>query len=329
MAKKQQYHLHLRGYVGGYDFDAGYVDYVLGSHPDEEVRVLVDSLGGSVATALSISAAFARHGNVSVHFCGMNASAATIASLGARSITMDASAMYLVHKCSIDVAMWQSMNADALRQFIAECRRQKNDLEKIDDNVAAMYASKCKKPKDELLKLMGKGGWMTAAEALQWGFVDEITQYPEDGAKSIDDYAALAAIAASAYGSAIQDHTHKTTSDMEDKFKLICAAVGVAALESQDGYVSLSLGQMQAIENCIAEANTRLTDTAASLAASEAKAGDLATRLEAAEQQVEALQKQPAAGTQAVVADPQPVPSPLDDYAASVAAAKEMFNSLP
>ena len=76
-----KYHLHLKGYVGGYDFDSDYVDYVLGKHPEEDVHVLIDSLGGSLATALSIVAAFRNHGNVHVHFVGMNASAATIAPL--------------------------------------------------------------------------------------------------------------------------------------------------------------------------------------------------------------------------------------------------------
>ena len=83
------YHLHLKGYVGGYDFDAAYVDYILGKHKDEQVNVLIDSLGGSVATALSIAAAFSNHGNVAVHYVGMNASAATIASLGAKHVSID------------------------------------------------------------------------------------------------------------------------------------------------------------------------------------------------------------------------------------------------
>ena len=95
-----QYHLHLKGYVGGYDFDRNYVDYVLARNEGKPVNVLIDSLGGSLATALSIASSFKNHGDVTVHFVGMNASAATIASLGARRITMDASAMYLVHKCS-------------------------------------------------------------------------------------------------------------------------------------------------------------------------------------------------------------------------------------
>ena len=80
---KTKYNLHLKGYVGGWDFDSDYVDFVLNKNTDKEVAVLIDSLGGQLNTALSISSAFRRHGNVHVHFVGMNASAATIASMGA------------------------------------------------------------------------------------------------------------------------------------------------------------------------------------------------------------------------------------------------------
>ena len=95
-----QYNLHLKGFVGGADFDRNYVDYILAKNAGKEVNVLIDSLGGNLATALSIAAAFKNHGKVSVHFVGMNASAATIASLGAAHISIDKNAMYLVHKCS-------------------------------------------------------------------------------------------------------------------------------------------------------------------------------------------------------------------------------------
>lgn len=66
-----QYQLHLTGYVGGYDFDRAYVDYILGQHEGKPVNVLIDSLGGSLATALSIASAFRNHGDVTVHFVGM------------------------------------------------------------------------------------------------------------------------------------------------------------------------------------------------------------------------------------------------------------------
>ena len=182
-----KYHLHLKGYVGGYDFDRDYVDYVLSKNPNTVVHVLIDSLGGSLATALSIVAAFRQHGNVHVHFVGMNASAATIVSLGAKHVSIDSSAMYLVHKCSVEFFRWASANSDKLADIIKEANQMKSDLEKMDANVAQMYATKCQKSQEDLLALMKKGGWLTAKEAFEWGFADEITDYEEDSAPVITD----------------------------------------------------------------------------------------------------------------------------------------------
>ena len=175
-----QYHLHLKGYVGGADFNTESVLATLAANPDAEVSVLVDSTGGQLATALSISSAFHRHGKVHVHFTGMNASAATISSLGAQRISMDASALYLVHKCSMAVFEWASMNADQLQEYIDGLSEQKTQMDKLDSHVAAMYAARCRKPQADLLALMKTGGWLTASEAREWGFVDDITDYEED-----------------------------------------------------------------------------------------------------------------------------------------------------
>ena len=178
--KNANYHLHLKGYVGGYDFDRDYVDYILKKNEGKPVNVLIDSLGGSLATALSIASAFRAHGDVNVHFVGMNASAATIASLGAKHISMDSSAMYLVHKCSAEFFEWGSLNADQLAQVRDNCEAAIRDLNKLDNNVANMYAGKCSKKQEALLDLMREGGWLTANEALEWGFVDEVTQFNEE-----------------------------------------------------------------------------------------------------------------------------------------------------
>lgn len=170
-----KYKLHLKGYVGASDFNRNQVDRCLADNADNDVNVLIDSTGGQLATALSIAAAFRNHGAVDVHFVGLNASAATVASLGARTISMDRNAMYLVHKCSNIVFTWDSMNADQLNDYIDQLIKNKADLDKIDDNIAAMYAARCKKSKEALLDLMAKGAWLNAKEALEWGFVDSIT----------------------------------------------------------------------------------------------------------------------------------------------------------
>ncbi|MDY3857781.1 MAG: ATP-dependent Clp protease proteolytic subunit, partial [Muribaculaceae bacterium] len=167
---KTAYHISLKGYVGGYDFDRSTVDRELAKNEGKQVNVLIDSLGGSLATGLSISAAFRNHGNVNVHFVGLNASAATIASLGAAHISIDAGAMYLVHQCSMAFFEWGSLNSDQFATLIADCEKIKADLDKLDLNIAQMYSAKCKKNTTDLLALMSKGGWLTSQEALEWGF---------------------------------------------------------------------------------------------------------------------------------------------------------------
>ena len=189
---KTAYHISLKGYVGGYDFDRSTVDSTLAKNEGKEVNVLIDSLGGSLATGLSISAAFRNHGKVNVHFVGLNASAATIASLGAAHISIDAGAMYLVHQCSMAFFEWGCLNSAQFDTLIADCEKIKADLDKLDLNCAQLYARKCRKPTADLLALMKVGGWLTAKEALDWGFVDEITDLADEPAPKLTDSLASA-----------------------------------------------------------------------------------------------------------------------------------------
>lgn len=189
---KTAYHISLKGYVGGYDFDRSTVDATLAKNEGKEVNVLIDSLGGTLATGLSISAAFRNHGKVNVHFVGLNASAATIASLGAAHISIDAGAMYLVHQCSMAFFEWGCLNSAQFDTLIADCEKIKADLDKLDLNCAQLYARKCRKPTADLLALMKVGGWLTAKEALDWGFVDEITDLADEPAPKLTDSLASA-----------------------------------------------------------------------------------------------------------------------------------------
>ena len=189
---KTTYNISLKGYVGGYDFDRATVDKELAKNEGKQVNVLIDSLGGSLATGLSISAAFKNHGNVNVHFVGLNASAATIASLGAAHISIDAGAMYLVHQCSMAFFEWGSLNSAQFATLIADCEKIKADLDKLDLNCAQLYAARCKRKTEDLLALMKVGGWLTAKEALDWGFVDEITDLADEPAPKLTDALASA-----------------------------------------------------------------------------------------------------------------------------------------
>ena len=281
---KTNYQLHLKGFVGGEDFNTRYVDFILSENEGKEVHVLIDSLGGRSDTALSIFSAFKRHGNVNVHFVGMNASAATIASLGAKHITMDSSAMYLVHKCSVGFFEWGQLNSDGLQALIDNIEHQKADLDKLDANIAQMYATRCKKEPAELLTLMKAGGWLTAQEALAWGFVDELTDYEDEDAPVLTDTMANAMSAAgipipnmptmkltqqeqSAFAKFmsslaqlftnsknhdfINSQTSPTQNPMKKIFTSICAILACEHLLSQDGKVTLSDAQLDSLESAI------------------------------------------------------------------------------
>ena len=289
---KTNYNLHLKGFVGGYDFDADYVDYILSKHEGKEVHVLIDSLGGRSNTALSIFSAFKRHGNVNVHFVGMNASAATIASLGAKHITMDASAMYLVHKCSVGFFEWGQLNSDGLQALIDNIEHQKADLDKLDANIAQMYATRCKKEPSELLDLMKAGGWLTAQEALAWGFVDELTDYEDEEAPVLTDTMANAMSAAgipipnlpnmkfaqqeqSAFAKFMSMLTQyftnskknefinsqtSTSNPMKKIFTSICAILACEHLLSNEGKITLDDAQLNSIESAISRDKQTIND---------------------------------------------------------------------
>ena len=279
--------------VGGYDFDRDYVDYVLSKNPDTEVHVLIDSLGGSLATALSIVAAFREHQNVHVHFVGMNASAATIASLGAKHITMDSSAMYLVHKCSIGFFEWGQLNSDGLQALIDNIEHQKADLDKLDANIAQMYATRCKKEPAELLDLMKAGVWLTAQEALAWGFVDELTDYEDESAPVLTDAMAnamanegipipdmprmnpqeqsafakfLSSLAAFFTGAQhnpemkSQTINSQTQNPMKKIFTSICAILACEHLLSNDGKITLDDAQLDSLESAISADKQTIND---------------------------------------------------------------------
>lgn len=354
MAKKS-YHLHLKGTVGYWDFSADYVDYVLNKHKDEQVNVLIDSLGGSVATALSISAAFKRHGNVHVHYVGMNASAATIASLGAARVTIDTNAMYLVHKCSQMVFKWDLLNADQLQQLIDECEQAKKDLDKIDLNIADGYARRCKKAKEDLLELMKVGGWLNAEEALAWGFVDEITDFEEDEepkvTEEVVDFMAAHGIPVpdlpmndekqsllrqikeflrKVYPNESNKQTTNTTT-MKKTFAFIAAVLALAAFECEEGgSVEMTCDQLKDIDDRLKCLNDQAEADKATIAQHTATIDDLKAQLEAKDAELQAMAKKPAEETKQVTNQGQgtKVTSPLQDYCDEVKEAQAMLDQL-
>lgn len=317
---KTAYHISLKGYVGGYDFDRSTVDRELAKNEGKQVNVLIDSLGGSLATGLSISAAFRNHGNVNVHFVGLNASAATIASLGAARISIDAGAMYLVHKCSMAFFEWGSLNSDQFATLIADCEKIKADLDKLDLNCAQLYAARCKRKTEDLLALMKVGGWLTAKEALDWGFVDEITDLADEPAPKLTDALASAMANAgmpipniplaesdkesafakfiAALTSFFKPSTNPITTAMIKTYTFLSAILADKPLTVKDGAATVTVAQLDAIEDALAEKDRLCNEQKQTIADLQAK-----------------LDKTPAEPSKQVVEDSKPgaEPKPKND----------------
>lgn len=342
---KKTYHLRLKGYVGGWNFSTYDVDHCLANNPNTPVDILIDSTGGSLATALSIQSAFADHGDVTVHFVGLNASAATIASLGAKHITIDAGAMYLVHKCSSSFFEWSSLNADQFRTLIEDCKKTASDLDKLDLNVARLYARKCKKPTQDLLDLMKVGGWLSAQEALEWGFVDEITNDDDDTPAKLTEATAAAfacdgiplpPIPVDSHGAAspvskiiaaiaslFKSSPNPNSSNMEKTYESFCTAAAVPSICFQDNVAKVTESQVKAVDEALKKKDDDLKAALSKAADLEAKVKDLEGK----------LAKTPAADTSQVISSKGDEPSgddadPVGSYVAAYNSAKELFDSL-
>ena len=329
------YQLHLKGFVGGWDFDADYVDYILGKNKDKEVHVLIDSLGGRVNTALSIYNAFKLHGNVHVHLVGMNASAATIASMGAKSITMDRFSLYLVHKCSVEFFKWTQANSDDLTTIIENIQKEKEKLDKIDATAAEMYASRCKKSSAELLELMKKGGWMNAAETKEWGFVDEITDLEED-AKPVLNQEVVSCMVE--HGMPIPatlkkeesffarlyrglneyfNKSNENTEIMKKKLTKVGALLETEEFEMNDGKVTMTEEQLDKIESALAQGEKDLKERD--------------DQIETLKNEVAELKKSPGEETKTVVttkAKEEKEEGTVDEFMNTVNAAHDLMNEI-
>lgn len=322
------YNLHLKGFVGGADFDRNYVDFVLAKSNREPVSVLIDSLGGSLATALSIASAFRNHGDVSVHFVGMNASAATIASLGAKHISIDANAMYLVHKCSTEFFRWCDLNADNTEALIQELQAQKSDLDKLDINIASMYSAKCKKEVKDLLDLMKIGGWLSAQEALEWGFVDEITNSNEQAPVLTD-------AVASAMANAGMPIPNIPIAEKDSVFAKFIASLSSlfksdkSSNHSNTMKISLNnIGKILNVEELCADDN-KVMLTVENLNAIEAVLDKQAKDIASLNDRVSALASAPADSSTAVIEDNKPQmteKSDVEEYFDTVNSARKLYN---
>lgn len=130
------------------------------------VNVRINSPGGDVVEGLGIYNALARFdGQVDIDIDGLAASMASVIAMAGDTIRIAANGMMMVHRA------WTVIAGNE-----ADLRRQADLLVKIDENLRDTYAARTEQTADKVAELMEAETWMTAQEAIDLGFADEIGQ---------------------------------------------------------------------------------------------------------------------------------------------------------
>ena len=171
------FEFEVSGAIDHYGYQRSNIRYYLNKNKDKEVRCKINSPGGSVNEAIAISKLFAEHGNVTVEFIGFCASCVTFMAFGAKKIIAYEDTLWLCHKCMVPVDVSKMMNADEVDNFIKKLENDKKSQEAIDTIIASKYFNRCSskgKTMKDVVDLMAEEKWITSAEALEWGFIDEV-----------------------------------------------------------------------------------------------------------------------------------------------------------
>lgn len=132
----------------------------------QTLNIHINSPGGDVFEGRAIMAAIsAFRGKTVAQIDSLCASAATSIALACNEIRMSEGAFFMIHNAS--GFAWGDKT---------ELRNTADVLEKIEDAIVNDYTSRTGKPEQEIRDKMQAETWFTAQEALEYGFIDSITE---------------------------------------------------------------------------------------------------------------------------------------------------------
>ena len=128
------------------------------------VQITINSGGGDAFSASEIYTELMDYpGEVEVRIVGVAASAATVIASAGGNVKMSPTASFMIHKAAT-VAMGNSEDFSHASGF----------LDTVDKSICTAYTNKTGMSQDEVLELMSKETWMSAEDAKEKGFIDEV-----------------------------------------------------------------------------------------------------------------------------------------------------------
>lgn len=161
-----------------YGMEATSAKSIIEKLPEDNSDIIleVNSNGGLVTVGSEIFTALRNYkGKVTAEITGMAASAASVAVMGADKVVMSPTAQMMVHKALFN---WVSGNSDDLD-------KASNALKSSDKAIVNAYVAKTGKSEDEIMDLMRNETFMSAQDAVEKGFADEVMSF--EAVASIDN----------------------------------------------------------------------------------------------------------------------------------------------
>ena len=134
----------------------------------DTINLHINSPGGSVFDGIAIYQMLVQHkAKINVYVDGLAASIASVIAMAGDNIYIPKNAMLMVHN------PWTVAAGNA-----SELRKQADDLDKIGQSMKESYLSKTngKLDQETLQKLLDDETWLSADEALAYGFADEVLE---------------------------------------------------------------------------------------------------------------------------------------------------------
>jgi ATP-dependent Clp protease protease subunit len=128
--------------------------------------IYINSGGGDAFAGQAIYSTLHRHpAHKTVYIDGLAASAASVIAMAGDKIIMPANAMLMIHNA------WTFTRGDK-----AHIRKVADTLEQVDKTLISVYTARTALPEDEISAMMDAETWLSAAEAVEKGFADEVEQ---------------------------------------------------------------------------------------------------------------------------------------------------------